>query len=727
MGGVKLEGKSVTLVSNSPAVRRGTVENRSPAGNIDVKAESITVQQTAAGSAVTSQAGEVILSGSTSVTLSNKDSQSLAPTVATYMPGSDADGGKNGVKYPSKDGKITIISPGKITITNEREGGIAVSAANGSGTVEVNADGSGSVTVKGEILADSADGDTNAVTLNLGSGGSLDGNTEAKGGGSTVTLTAGSGSTVTGDLAASDGATLAATIAGGTLTGKAAADGGTVDVSTAGGGTWNMTDTSTVRTLALGDGTVNFPKAEDSFTPKTLTVTGDFSGNGGTVALNTALGGDDSPTDRLEIGGNSSGTAKLAVTNAGGSGAQTTEGIEVVTVAGSSDATFTKASRITAGAYDYDLVKKGKNWYLTSSLTPEEPEEPENPDTPVTPVTPETPSEPAQPSEPSIVTNTVRPEAAAYTANMAASNTLFLMTLHDRLGNPQYAVDPSKNGGSAWVRVAGSHGRFEMADRQTVTRTDSGVGQAGGDIFREYRKDLGEFRLGLMAGYANSTSKTHQTRNGYSAKGHTTGYSTGLYGTWLGNPESELGPYADAWVSWQRFKNRVSGTELPKETYRSRGFVVSLEGGYGAELRGWTDSDGWTKSVRLSGEAQAVRFGVRAKRHVEANGTVVEGTGDGNIRTRLTAKLSLVADNAAKTKSAKPFLALSWLHDTKSFGVLMDGTADSMRGARNAAEVKIGAEGKLSPVFTLWGNVAQTLGSHGSRSTSALVGLKRLF
>ncbi|MDI8083761.1 autotransporter outer membrane beta-barrel domain-containing protein, partial [Salmonella enterica subsp. enterica serovar Kentucky] len=41
-------------------------------------------------------------------------------------------------------------------------------------------------------------------------------------------------------------------------------------------------------------------------------------------------------------------------------GAQTIEGIEIVNVAGNSNGTFEKASRIVAGAYDYNVVQKGK-------------------------------------------------------------------------------------------------------------------------------------------------------------------------------------------------------------------------------------------------------------------------------------------------------------------------------------------------------------------------------
>ncbi|MDI8083734.1 autotransporter outer membrane beta-barrel domain-containing protein, partial [Salmonella enterica subsp. enterica serovar Kentucky] len=42
------------------------------------------------------------------------------------------------------------------------------------------------------------------------------------------------------------------------------------------------------------------------------------------------------------------------------------------------------ASRIVAGAYDYNVVQKGKNWYLTSYIEPDEPIIPD----PVDPVIP---------------------------------------------------------------------------------------------------------------------------------------------------------------------------------------------------------------------------------------------------------------------------------------------------------------------------------------------------
>lgn len=73
-----------------------------------------------------------------------------------------------------------------------------------------------------------------------------------------------------------------------------------------------------------------------SSTPgNTLYVDGDYTGNGGSLYLNTVTGDDDSATDKLVITGDASGTTDLYI-NGIGNGAQTTNGIEVVDVGGTS-------------------------------------------------------------------------------------------------------------------------------------------------------------------------------------------------------------------------------------------------------------------------------------------------------------------------------------------------------------------------------------------------------
>ncbi|EEZ32891.1 outer membrane autotransporter barrel domain-containing protein, partial [Brucella sp. 83/13] len=119
-------------------------------------------------------------------------------------------------------------------------------------------------------------------------------------------------------------------------------------------------------------------------TSATLTVAGDYVGYGGTLLVSTALGDDSSAIDRLLVTGNASGFTTLAIRNAGGTGALTSEGIKIVDVDGTSDATFTLAGNmqfqgapaIISGAYIYQLYKNGMStpedgdWYLRSTYQP---------------------------------------------------------------------------------------------------------------------------------------------------------------------------------------------------------------------------------------------------------------------------------------------------------------------------------------------------------------------
>lgn len=114
----------------------------------------------------------------------------------------------------------------------------------------------------------------------------------------------------------------------------------------------------------------------------TLSVTGDYIGNNGTLRLNAVLGGENAQSDRLVIGGSTSGSTSLEIVNLGGTETPTTEGIRVIDVAGASEGTFTLKgdytylgdAAIVAGAYGYRLYQNGVatpddgDWYLRSSL-----------------------------------------------------------------------------------------------------------------------------------------------------------------------------------------------------------------------------------------------------------------------------------------------------------------------------------------------------------------------
>lgn len=112
-----------------------------------------------------------------------------------------------------------------------------------------------------------------------------------------------------------------------------------------------------------------------------FTVRGDYIGNHGLLLIDTALGNDASPSDRLVIdGGNASGTTGVTVRNAGGTGAVTAlNGILVVeAINGGTTASgaFALNHRVAVGAYEYFLFRggttsgTGENWYLRSTLPP---------------------------------------------------------------------------------------------------------------------------------------------------------------------------------------------------------------------------------------------------------------------------------------------------------------------------------------------------------------------
>ncbi|NTE90303.1 autotransporter outer membrane beta-barrel domain-containing protein, partial [Agrobacterium tumefaciens] len=80
---------------------------------------------------------------------------------------------------------------------------------------------------------------------------------------------------------------------------------------------------------------------QDGVPGDVLTVGGNYTGNGGTLVLDTYLGTDGSASDLLHVAGDTSGTSLLKVVNAGGPGAQTTsDGIRVVQVDGASNGFF---------------------------------------------------------------------------------------------------------------------------------------------------------------------------------------------------------------------------------------------------------------------------------------------------------------------------------------------------------------------------------------------------
>lgn len=488
--------------------------------------------------------------------------------------------------------------------------------------------------------------------------------------------------------------------------------GSTLNILLSDGASWISSGNSTVTNLLLDKGNlvISGPDATKDV-GNIVTVTGDYRGNNGNIEFNTILAGDNSATDKLIVQGNTSGKTFVTVNHTGGSGAQTLNGIELIHVDGQSDGEFTQTGRIAAGAYDYTLGRgtgaNHGNWYLTSSKNTSMPEQ-------------------------DVHNNDLRPEAGTYTTNLVAANTMFVTRLHERLGQTQYvdAITGEPKATSMWMRHEGGHNRWRDGSGQLKTQSNRYVIQLGGDIAQWDWGGTNRWHLGVMAGYGNNHSSTGAVRTGYHSKGSVNGYSTGLYATWYADDETHNGAYLDTWAQYGWFDNHVKGDGLPGESWKSKGLTASLETGYAWKIGEFSSNYGNLNEWYVQPQAQLVWMGVKADELYESNGTLIESTGDGNVHTRLGVKTWIKRLNKmddGKSREFSPFVEVNWLHNTRDFGVRMNGEPVYQDGTRNIGEVKTGVEGQINPHLNLWGNVRVQVGDKGYNDTSAMLGVKYTF
>ncbi len=428
----------------------------------------------------------------------------------------------------------------------------------------------------------------------------------------------------------------------------------------------------------------------------TFTIDGNYTGDEGMITFNTILAGDTSVTDRLVITGGTAGQSYVTVNNIGGVGARTFEGIKIIDVGGDSAGQFTLNGRAVGGAYEYFLYKGGAStpddgdWYLRTQADDR------------------------------------RPEPASYTANLAAANNMFVTSLSDRMGETLYTdvFTGEQKTTSLWLRNEGSHNRSRDDSGELHTQDNRYVMQLGGDVAQWSRNAQDLWRVGVMAGYANSSSSTVAKVAGYRSTGSVDGYSVGIYGSWLADNADDTGAYVDSWVQYSWFDNNVSGQDLAAEKYDSKGFTASVEGGYAFKV-----GESVSQSYFIQPKAQVVWMGVKADDHTETNGTVISGDGNGNIQTRLGAKAFINPSDKAKVSGPafKPFVEANWIHNTKDFGTTLDGVTVKQAGTANIAELKLGVDGQINNQLNLWGNIGQQVGNKGYSETSVVLGVKYNF
>ncbi|KQY35455.1 hypothetical protein ASD38_02545 [Caulobacter sp. Root487D2Y] len=294
----------------------------------------------------------------------------------------------------------------------------------------------------------------------------------------------------------------------------------------------------------------------------TLTVSGDYAGDGGALEIETLLGGDDSPSDRLVIaGGAATGSTTVHVLNLGGAGALTTgDGILVVDAANGGTTTadaFKLSAPVLAGPYEYLLVRGGgastasDDWFLRST----------------TEAGGETPS--------------YRPETSLYAALPALALTYgrsLVGTLHERMGDMDRLGPHRDDDRAVWSRVLlrdgereGKNGILGQGPRYDY---DYYAAQMGVDLVHESGENSGQF-AGLYAAYGSGDGEVQHFTQARAGKDKFNAYTLGAYWTRF----DPTGWYVDGVVQATQYDMKAQSARLGTVKTNGSGFAASIEGG----------------------------------------------------------------------------------------------------------------------------------------------------
>ena len=439
----------------------------------------------------------------------------------------------------------------------------------------------------------------------------------------------------------------------------------------------------------------------------TLTVTGDYAGAGGTLRLNTHLGGDASPTDRLVVEGGTSGGTTLAVVNRGGIGAPTVEGIKVIDVAGASNGTFTLAGdymlmgspTIIAGAYGYQLHKGGVStpgdgdWYLRSTLLP-------------------TPPEPPQPPKP--IYQPGVPLYEVYAQVLSQLNGL--PTLQQRVGNRTWSggettVSPAGEGWAAfdrqglWGRIEGAHNRFSPATSTSGTSFTSNLWRAQiGLDGRLIEANSGSLLAGVTAHYGEISAQVASLfGNGWI---RSQGYGFGGTLTWYG----QNGFYVDAQAQLTWFDSKLTSDTLSRVMNPGRnggfGYALGLEAGRRFAI---------APQLSLTPQVQLIYSAVRFDRFTDPFGAQVSLNRGESLRSRF----GLSVDFEQSWRDAAGDVARSRVYGIANLTYeFLGGMRTDVSGAKliSAGERLMGGIG-VGGTYS-WGNGRYALYGEGTVDTS---------
>ncbi|MGE0238145.1 MAG: autotransporter outer membrane beta-barrel domain-containing protein [Parvibaculaceae bacterium] len=418
----------------------------------------------------------------------------------------------------------------------------------------------------------------------------------------------------------------------------------------------------------------------DAAAGSTFTVTGQYAGEGGRVVLDTVLGSDGSPSDRLVLASApATGATGLEIRNLGGPGALTTaDGILVVEEQGDPSAgnAFFLAQPAATGAFDYLLFQgnldgtETNNWYLRSQLVDPGPD-------------------PAPPIP------FFRPEVAVQTAVPPLARelvTTLLGTFHERRG--EQALLGAGEGGRLWARGFGQY--LDMSWNGTVDPSFEGSifgFQAGADLYRHESQSGHAATFGVFAGYGRLDGDVEGFADGVTdfnaGDAALDGYSIGANAVLIG-PD---GWYLDAVLMGTLIEGDPRSDRGIEADLDGEAYTASLEAGYPIPLG---------EGIALEPQAQIIWQHIHLDDSADDFAAIDYDTPDtftGRVGARLTGNFA-----SADGGSWQPYLKANlWFSSSETDTVSFDADEIRTKVGSTAVELGGGIVARLSDRVSLFG------------------------
>ncbi|EIV5806844.1 autotransporter outer membrane beta-barrel domain-containing protein [Klebsiella aerogenes] len=465
-----------------------------------------------------------------------------------------------------------------------------------------------------------------------------------------------------------------------------------------GNATLRTSGVDTIKGNVTNSGTLLLSAADNSV-GNNFTINGDYTGSAGSqIVMNSTLGEDSSPTDHLSITGSSYGQSGVSIANIGGLGAQTVNGMEIVSVSGSSEAQLTLSKPVVAGAYEYGLYQHDNgNWYLESKATPSDDPSDDTDDG-------DSGSDSGTDGDSDNGSNTdsgsntdnggqsapevMAPEVGAYLGNYLAAQGMFLHKRNDR----DQLTFRNEDNLNTWMYVKGRYHENDAGGDKVSYDTTTTVLQVGSD-FMSKPMDKGILRAGGMFGAGQAKTDSDAKHNVRDAQGKVDGFNVGLYATWQEDPKLRLGSYIDTWASYSWYNNTVTSNRN-NEKYDSKGFAASVEVGHA-----WVIPSDNARTWKIEPQAQMIYSYLDQENHTDPDGVRVTTLDNNSLFGRLGVKSSYFEQQ--DVKAWQPYVAVNWLKGAGQNDLAFNGEKVSNDTPDDRGQLELGITGNVNETTTL--------------------------